>query len=154
MLYRYTEAIKILYAQNTFHFYDPGDVRHFGRTILPQRLNSITSLMIDWERPFSIFNKDNTIPKMDREELRLWTEAWEIIAGMKDLRTLKVTLKAHKAEVPQKRRKIMCEPMMKVKGLQRFELVIPYDDEGNWEFAADAPFTIVRGVDPNPDAEN
>lgn len=117
-------------------------------------MNSITSLVIDWERAFSIFNKDNTIPKMDREELRLWTEAWEIIQSMQELKSLKVTLHAHKAEVPYERRKLMCQPMMALKGLRRFDLVIPYDDEGDWDFAADAPFTIIRGINPNAVEEN
>lgn len=136
-----------------FHFYDPGDIRHFANTILPQRLNSITSLMIDWERPFSIFNKENTVPKMDREEYKAWCEVWDIIRNMEGLQSLKVTLKEHKCPVPHKRRRLMCEPMMQVNGLSRFELVIPFKDEGNWEFAAEAPFTIIRGADPSIKAD-
>ena len=90
---------------------------------------------------------------MDREELRLWTEAWDIIQSMTDLKSLKVTLHAHKAEVPYERRKLMCEPMMKIKGLRRFDLVVPHNDEGNWDFAEDAPFTIIRGVNPQLETE-
>jgi len=72
---------------------------------------------------------------------------------MTDLKSLKVTLHAHKAEVPYERRKLMCEPMMKIKGLRRFDLVVPHDDEGNWDFAEDAPFTIIRGVNPQLETE-
>lgn len=103
--------------------------------------------MMDWERPFSIFNKDNTIPKMDREEFRLWKDTWSIIAHMESLKDLKVILKPHKTEVSYERRKMMCEPMMEIKGLRKFELVIPWNDEGKWDFAEQAPFTIIRGAD-------
>lgn len=147
--HRYAETINILYSKNVFQFYDPGDIRHFSKTILPQRANSITSIMMDWERPFSIFNKDNTIPKMNREELRLWKEVWAIIAGMESLRELKVILKPHKTEVPYERRKLMCEPMMEIKGLRKFELIIPWNDEGKWDFAEHAPFTITKGANHN-----
>lgn len=102
---------------------------------------------MDWERPFSIFNKDNKVPKMDHEEHRLWNEAWTIIAGMKNLKDLKVILKPHKAEVPYERRRKMCEAMMEIKGLRKFELVVPWNDEGNWDFAEHAPFKIIKGAD-------
>lgn len=143
-----------MYTKNTFHFYDPGDIRYFGKTILPHRLNSITSMIIDWERPFSIFNKDNTVPKMDREEFKSWSESWEILRGMESLRDLRVILKPHKYEVSLARRKKMVAPMMGMTGLRKFELVIPFDDQGDWEFAKDAPFEIVRGIDMSDDADD
>lgn len=143
----YSEAISILYAKHIFHFYDPGDIRYFARTILPQRVDSVHSIIMDWERTFSIFNKDNTIPKHNDEELKAWREIWEIIAKMQGLMELKVILKPHKFFVPRSRRKRMCRLMMDIHGLRTFELVVPWVDETDWSFAASAPFTIVRGPD-------
>jgi hypothetical protein len=134
-----------MYSRNIFHFYDPGDIRHFARSILPQRLNIVQSLLIDWERVFSIFNKDNTRPKMNLEELKLWCESWAIIKNMEGLTEVRVTLKSHQFEVPRERRIKMCRPMMEIRGLNTFELIVPADDTTDWGFAEKAPFRIVRG---------
>jgi hypothetical protein len=142
---RYSEAIQILYSKNIFHFYDPGDIRYFARCILPQRLDAIQYIMMDWERLFSIFNKDNTRPRFGNEEFKAWCQVWAIIGKMKSLLDLKVVLKSHKFQVPQARRLKMCLPMMEVKGLRKFEVIVPFEDETDWSFAADAPFVIVRG---------
>ncbi len=141
---RYSEAITILYSRNIFHFYDPGDICHFARTILPHRLNTIQSLIIDWERPYSIFNKYNTIPKRGEKELHRWNQAWEVIAGMENLRELRVVLKKHKYHVPQERRELMCLPMMEIQGLRTFELMVPWEEPTDWKFADDAPFRVVK----------
>jgi len=145
IILRYSEAISILYSKNTFHFYDPGDIRHFARAILPQRLNTVTTVWMDWERVFSIFNKDNSRPRFNHEELKGWCETWAIIEGMEGLLDLKVTLRRHKFPVPKARRIKMCGPMMKVKHLRTFELIVPWNDQNDWGFAANAPFKIVRG---------
>jgi hypothetical protein len=144
----YSEAVPFLYSKNTFHFYDPGDIRHFARAILPQRLNVVQSILIDWERVFSIFNKDNTRPKFNLEELKLWCETWAIIGKMEGLMEVKVNLKSHKFDVPQARRIKMCRPMMEIKGLKTFELIVPWNDQTDWEFAEKASFKIVRGPAP------
>ncbi|KAH7317921.1 hypothetical protein BKA65DRAFT_557333 [Rhexocercosporidium sp. MPI-PUGE-AT-0058] len=141
----YSEAVPILYSKNVFHFYDPGDIRHFARTILPHRLNAVQSIMIDWERMFSIFNRNNGIPKQDDEELMAWRETWEVIARMSGLMDVKVVLKPHRFHVTRARRRRMCKELMGIHGLRTFEVVIPWDDETDWSFAASAPFRVVRG---------
>jgi hypothetical protein len=146
-IYRYSEAVRVLYTKNIFHFYDPGDIRHFSRAILPQRLNDVQSIMMDWERTFSIFNPYNTIPKQDNEEWKAWRETWAIVAKMGGLKEVRVFLKSHKFIVSKIRRIKMCQPMMEIKGLRVFEVVVPFDDDGDWDFASDAPFKIVRGRD-------
>ncbi|PMD25984.1 hypothetical protein NA56DRAFT_685803 [Hyaloscypha hepaticicola] len=145
---RYSEAVEVLYGKNIFHFYDPGDIRHFSRSVLPQRMNNIQSLLIDWERVFSIFNRDNTRPKFNQEERKIWCEVWAIIGKMAGLITVRVVLKSHTFEVPMERRVLMCRPMMEIMGLKKFELVVPWDDATDWGFADEAPFKIVRGVKP------
>ncbi len=138
----------MLYGRNIFHFYDPGDIRHFSRSVLPQRMNTIQSLLIDWERLFSIFNRDNTRPKFTQEERKLWYEVWAMIGNIAGLIAVRVILKSHTFEVPMERRVLMCKPMMEIKGLKKFELVVPWDDRTDWGFADGAPFKIVRGVKP------
>lgn len=141
----------MLYSGNTFHFHDPGDVRYFSCTILPQRLNQIQSLLIDWERPYSIFNKYNTIPKRDEKEYLLWCNAWEVIANMRNMQEMTVVLKKHKFHVLQARREKMCEPMMAIQGLKIFELRVPWDEPTDWSFAAKAPFKVIKAPPPRKD---
>lgn len=128
-------------------------MRHFSRSILPQRLNVVQSLLIDWERVFSIFNRDNTRPKFDLEELKLWCEMWTIIGKMDSLTEVRVALKSHQFEVPRERRIKMCRPMMEIGELKTFELLVPWDDTMDWDFAEKAPFRIVRGKKPEERAD-
>jgi hypothetical protein len=144
----YSEAIPILYSRNIFHFYDPGDIRHFSRTILPQRLDAVHSILIDWERIFGIFSRDIRGPKFELEELKLWCETWNIIGKMEGLAEVRVVLKSHQPEVSKEKRIKMCRSMMEIRGLKTFELMIPWDDTMDWGFAEEAPFKIVRGVQP------
>ena len=103
--------------------------------------------MMDWERTFSIFNPANTIPKQNNEEWKAWRDTWLIIASMEGLKELRVILKSHKFVVTKARRMKMCGPMMAVRRLRVFEVIVPWDDNGDWSFAANAPFTIVKGPD-------
>jgi hypothetical protein len=111
-------------------------------------LNVVQSLLIDWERVFSIFNRDNTRPKFGLEELKLWCETWAIIGKMEGLTEVRVALKSHQFEVPSERRIKMSRPMMEIRGLKIFELLVPWDDTTDWGFAEKAPFRIVRGEKP------
>jgi len=103
--------------------------------------------MMDWERTFSIFNPYNAVPKQDNEEWKAWRETWAIIARMEGLQEVRVMLKKHKFLVAKVRRLKMCQPMMEIKGLKTFEVIVPVDDTGDWSFAVNAPFKIVRGHD-------
>jgi hypothetical protein len=134
-----------MYSRNIFHFNDPGDIRYFSRAVLPQRLNAVHSLIIDWERPFSIFNPYNAIPKQDNDEWKAWKQTWAIIARMEGLQDVRVILKKHKFVVSKNRRIKMCQPMTEIKNLRRFELIVSPEDDEEWDFAADTPFKIVKG---------
>lgn len=48
----------------------------------------------------------------------------------------------------------MCKPMMEIRGLKTFELIIPVDDTMDWGFAEKAPFQIIRGPAPGEVVEN
>ncbi|KAL3419892.1 hypothetical protein PVAG01_08391 [Phlyctema vagabunda] len=140
----YSEGIEVLYSRNVFHFYDPGDIRYFERKTLPQRLNSIHSIMLDWGAVFSIFNPDNGEPRHDEREFALWSETWAILLGMESLQEVRVLVMKSEHEISLERRVHMCEPMRKMQGLRVFELVLPFDDDQDWTFAQDAPFKVVR----------
>ena len=141
----YSEAIEVLYSKNVFHFYDPGDIRYFSRAVLPHRLNIVQSIIMDWERTFSIFNPYNAIPKQDNEEWKAWRDTWAIIAKMEGLREIRVILKEHKFVVSRIRRMKMCQPMMGIKGLKVFEVIVPPVADSRWAFVrSDAPFKIVE----------
>ena len=101
--------------------------------------------MMDWERAFSIFNPNNAIARQNNYEWNAWRETWAIIAQMKGLLDVRIFLKKHEFTVSKERRMKMCQPLMEVKGLRVFDVVVPWDDNNDWGFANGAPFKIVRG---------
>jgi len=112
---------------------------YFARTIPPQRLDSIRTLTIYWERSFwSASESYAGAAKAEKE----WIEAWQLIAAMKYLLRLRVGLQRRKFETVEARRKVV-EPMMSVIGPRIFELILPLEDEGHWNFLEGAPFKIV-----------
>lgn len=63
------------------------------------------------------------------------------------MKDLKVILKeSYDESGPNAGRKKMCEAMKEIRGLRNFELVIQATDRGNWGFAVDAPFEVIRGI--------
>jgi hypothetical protein len=134
----YSEAILHLYSTATFLFFQPRLLTCFARTTLPQRLDSICSLRLEWERAFEAVGMDGgvRVARAGQE----WVEAWD--AGMKALRQLRVNLQRRGFGSMEVRTRIV-EPMMRVKGLNVFELLLPLDEDGEWDFLVDPPFTIV-----------
>jgi hypothetical protein len=98
------------------------------------------SVVLDWD-----VNTYHVMPQHDNREWRAWRETWAIISNMEGLREVKVILKTHEFVIARSLRIRMCEPMMEVQGLSIFEVIAPKDDEGDWGFAAAAPFKIVKG---------
>ena len=113
----------------------------------------IHTIMMDWEAVFSIFNPNNTIPRQDDREWRAWRDTWATISSMEGLLELRLTLKSHKYVVTKARRRKMCQPMMDIKGLKVFELILPFDDLQDWDFAKNAPFKIVRSLNRSANLE-
>lgn len=129
----------LLYSTATFLFFRPMLLTYFARTIPPQRLDSIRTLTIYWERSFwSASESYAGAAKAEKE----WIEAWQLIAAMKYLLRLRVGLQRRKFETVEARRKVV-EPMMSVIGPRIFELILPLEDEGHWNFLEGAPFKIV-----------
>lgn len=61
---------------------------------------------------------------------------------MKYLQRLRVGLQRRKFETVEARKKV-AKPMMSVIGPRIFELVLPLEEDGQWDFLEDAPFKIV-----------
>jgi hypothetical protein len=87
--------VSLLYSKPTFLFQDPQDIVHFGRTILPQRSNTVQSIELAWDGAVTHYFPDTKTPKGSLGEIRSWNEAWEIMAEMKGLKEIRVRLKVH-----------------------------------------------------------
>lgn len=85
----------MLYTHNVFEIVDPDNIFRLSRTILPHRLNSIRSLSFNMQ-----FTNDYRAQPMSfssasfSEDLDTWVRTWAVIAGMKGLRNLRVSLGA------------------------------------------------------------
>lgn len=76
--------IALLYEDTTFHFRDLGTVSVFVCSILPQRLNSIRSVSIDWQ-----------ISEVhDQTSSQKWNDVWETIATMQSIREVRLIVVA------------------------------------------------------------
>ncbi|CAF9927985.1 MAG: hypothetical protein ALECFALPRED_003921 [Alectoria fallacina] len=86
----YTEAISTLYSHNTFEFRDLYSLICFPSTILPTRMNQIRSLKLDCivGAGHRNFGRTDVTPQNDVP----WKMVWKIIAGMTELRDLRVDL--------------------------------------------------------------
>lgn len=89
----YSEAIGILYSKPTFLFRDPQDIVYFAHTILPQRLNAVQFMEIEWNGHATRYVPASRVPKRPFADYRSWSEAWRIIEQMRGLREMRVRLK-------------------------------------------------------------
>lgn len=84
---RYSEAVDVLYSDNTFELPDPRDLISFSNGILPQRLDSIRSLRLHkWRyrmRPYKRYGIPNSIT---------WDVVCRTLASMKGLVHLSIRL--------------------------------------------------------------
>ena len=135
-----------MYSRRIFHFFDPADLPRFCQTILPHRLNAIQSLHIDWSR---CIRRSNQNPhQFAPEELKIWGDVWDIVSKIQNLSEVRVELDFHRFDVTWERMVSFCRPMMGIKGLKRFELVVPWHDTTDWGFAQHAPFRVLIAAEP------
>ncbi|KAK2812667.1 hypothetical protein FQN50_001313 [Emmonsiellopsis sp. PD_5] len=144
----YTEAIPLLYSQNTFIFKNLTTITLFTSTIPPQRMHCIRSIRLEWifseveiDYPYGTGAAYSTL--VDKEFDRRWKPLWSTLAGMSGLQTLHVRLiRGTSSQIPIWEDRIF-EAMRQVGGLERFEV------EVNWgvkESSVVGPFqvTLVR----------
>ena len=115
----YTEVITILYANNTFDLNGLETALLLSYTLLPQRLNSITSLRLTWAF-FQSFLRPAASRNPTRKALFpgdevTWKACWKVIAGMKSLRDIRVWLAMSPAlEMPKRVEREMLAPLAEV----------------------------------------
>jgi hypothetical protein len=93
---------------------------------------------MDWEKTFGSSACNAMITGTEGD----WIEAWGTIAAMKYLRQLRIGLQRREFGSIEARKKV-AEPMMRMRGLALFELLLSPEEDGQWGFLEDAPFTIV-----------
>ncbi|KAI9835241.1 MAG: hypothetical protein M1837_003879 [Sclerophora amabilis] len=143
----YSEAVGIIYEENTFRFHGLQDLDHFKAVILPPRWHAIRSLVIIYGLHFYLWSRDPNDPIVNPDLGQIkssWKRTWGTIARMQGLKELRMTISlvgeilfpGHKEEAE------LYKPMRQVKGLDIFELTIPRP----WGKApgVELPFTLLR----------
>lgn len=128
--YSYSEAIDLLYSRNTFVFRNLTAITSFTSTVLPQRLNCIQSLRLEWIfRDYDIDYPHGTGAAysefVDKPFDKRWEALWKTLADISGLRKLHVKLIGDFRYGPAWEDQIF-EPMRHIEGLQKFEV------EANW----------------------
>jgi len=88
----YSEAIDILYTENTFNVRKSRTVVELPGTILPHRFHSIRSLHIDTVFDYPWPQTTLPFPYWPPDVPDTWPMAWKVIAKMRGLRNLRVSL--------------------------------------------------------------
>ena len=120
---RYTETVSLLYVKTHFHFPGLTDILDFKQHVLPNRFDSIRVLSVDWEpNPFFIAST----PKMR-------VDAWTTISQMKGLQQLRIFIKTLCILPDSSAARSLKQNLGRVKGLQKFELVVTRDQFPVWD---------------------
>jgi hypothetical protein len=81
---RYNEITPLLYSETTFHFTSSITVSTFIQSILPQHLNNIRSLSIDWDTSEVNFSASN----------QKWNDIWDTISAMQSINEVRLIVVA------------------------------------------------------------
>ena len=116
----YRESIEVLYARNAFDVNDLTTFVFFARSILPQRLASITTLHILWDLTSNALRRYEHV-----NNHQVWKTFWRVVADeMHGLRELVLHLKRGNQGVKISRYEPWVRPLCYVRGLRsvRIEL--------------------------------
>ena len=178
----YSETISLLYTQNIFDLNGLESILVLSHTILPQRLNSITSLRLTWAffqsfrggrleggwaeawraGPPGYYLAPYQKALFPGDEAT-WKACWAVIAGMQGLRDLRVWLAMSPAtEMPAAVEKDMLSPLRRVGPKRIFKIRVSWAlkddiDEGSAErggIDGVAPYEIIRQEDQDWGAAN
>jgi len=119
----YSETISLLYAKTHFHFPGITDILDFSQNVLPDRFDSIRVLSVDWEpNPFFI----SSTPQMR-------VQSWDKISKIRDLQELRVFIKTLCILPDSSAARALKQNLRKVRGIQKFELVVTKDQFPVWD---------------------
>lgn len=145
----YTEAMPVLYGDNTFSMLHLESVMSLADTILPQRLNTIRSVELGWYFyiPYPLYTCKFQPMDYPPNDIATWERVWSILANMEGLVTLRIDLKARWMEpltVDEERQ--LLAPAMVVRTPRAWEMRLDWKDAGvDWE-AQGAPFRVARFI--------
>lgn len=141
----YTEAIPVLYGDNTFSMPHLESVISLADTILPQRFNSIRSVELGWYFyiPYPLYAPEFQPIDYPPYDIATWKRVWSILANMEGLLQLRVDLVGRWSLTADEEGRLL-GPAMKVQRPRVWEMRVDWQDVGvDWE-AQGAPFRIVR----------
>ncbi|MCJ1434320.1 hypothetical protein MMC27_003687 [Xylographa pallens] len=145
----YTETIPILYTHNEFSFNEQTTLLSFSTLLLPQRLHAIRSLRLQWYEGSCQGRWCLPDAGALHDEVT-WIKTWRVIATMRGLRTLRVTIAEFPpcAQLSPPQIVRVLQPLKAVTRPQVFEVHWQWEDrleEARVELG-DVPFVL---VDPN-----
>ena len=142
----YTEAIGILYSQNTYDVNGPESIVSLSNILLPHRFNAIRSLQLTW----AFFHPNH--PMFGGEKIllpgdeALWTVCWAIVADMQGLNDIRVWLSMSPAtKAPCKAEKELFNPLVEIGPKKRFEVRVSWISRGPEHQTEERyPFRLIR----------
>lgn len=125
-VYRYTEAIHMLYAHNTFLVDHLDTVVNLSCTIFPQRLASIRSLQLTWT--FHHLCLESRFQLLPPDDGATWEQACQIIASMKGLRSFRLTMDEASVYLAA----VLLEPLKSVRERDMLDLRSVHSGKTEW----------------------
>ncbi|MCJ1377752.1 hypothetical protein MMC17_000848 [Xylographa soralifera] len=145
----YTETIPILYSHNEFSFNEQPTLLSFATQLLPPRLHAIRSLRLQWSEG-SCHGRWCPPGAAALRDEATWTKTWQLIATMRGLRALRVTIALFPpcAQLTALQVRRVLQPLRAVTRPEVFEVYWQWEDRLAEAAAGlgDVPFVF---VDPN-----
>jgi hypothetical protein len=117
----YSEAINILYTKNVFDFDCLESFVSFSCEVLPQRLDSVRKIQLDFRFNLSVLYAEWT----PRTDWARWERTWRIIASMLALEEVRMRFSWPEMSKSADNVLKILEPMQLVTGLKVFEVTMP-----------------------------
>ncbi|RDL41528.1 uncharacterized protein BP5553_01507 [Venustampulla echinocandica] len=139
----YSEAIDILYSTTTFNFASRHLLYSFPSLVLPQRFALISSIEMTWE-----FVNLGAEVILDAHK-QLYNDMWAMLAGMPNLRRIKVAVGAHECpdQVPADLQEVWLGPLKQVGRKDIFELLVPVSYGKHFRVDDGSNFTLLTVPD-------
>lgn len=145
----YSEAINILYSNNVFNFDSLESFVSFSCEILPQRLDNVRRIQLDFRFNLSVLYTECT----PRTNWPRWERTWRIIASMVALQEVRMRFSWPEMTKFAREELRVLEPLQLVTGLKLFEVTMPSLLNVDIKDRDDLPFRIVtKGTQELPNS--
>ena len=148
------EAISVLYSINTFSFSRIDTIIDFSKMILPHCLNAVRCLEFRWAILFPLYSDTSpdriSNPLYPPYDEATWERVWQVIAGIRALRDLRVELFDRLgSHSPDDVARIL-EPLRAVQRLDIFEIKLPWkvgdDIDGPFKVLSPPPIMVYSWI--------